>query len=160
MDQYLLLFFFFFKKKKKRKLLIIIISKWKRNTRKNEMGCCGDCLFMAKMRKRITSRKGQMSGKWTSMVLWVCTSMRKAGEWRTLQIGSPNRSVKRESFPLGPTSHLLSTSSTPTPSLLGSNSLTIIILSSAMLNNTNLNHPIPKSLLQFVSCCRGGFVYL
>ena len=52
------------------------------------------------------------------------TSMRKAGEWRTLQIGSPNRSVKRESSPLGPTSHLLSTSSTLLQSFSGWNSLT------------------------------------
>lgn len=53
------------------------------------------------------------------------TSMRKAGEWRTLQIGSPKRSVKRESSPLGPTSHLLSTSSTLLLSFSRSNFLTI-----------------------------------
>jgi len=51
--------------------------------------------------------------------------MRKVGELRTLQIGSPWRSVKRESFPLGPTSHILSTASTLSVSLFGSNSLTV-----------------------------------
>lgn len=53
------------------------------------------------------------------------TSMRKAGEWRTLQIGSPRRSVKREKFLflVEPTSHRRSTSSTAVLSLMGSNSL-------------------------------------
>lgn len=45
---------------------------------------------------------------------------------RTLQIGSPKRSVKRQSLPLGPTSHLRSTSSTAIQSLLASNSLITI----------------------------------
>lgn len=57
--------------------------------------------------------------------------MRKAGEWRTLQIGSPWRSVKRERLPLGPTSHILSTASTFPLSLFGSNSLTTTTLANS-----------------------------
>lgn len=99
------------------------------------------------------SEKRTKEWKWTNM---LCTSMRKAGEWRTLQIGSPKRSVKRESFPLGPTSHLLSTSSTPTPSLLGSNSLTTIILSSPISILSKQIHRRQTTSNRWVSSVPGG----
>ncbi|KAJ0863572.1 hypothetical protein HanPSC8_Chr12g0531631 [Helianthus annuus] len=68
----------------------------------------------------------------------INTSMRYAGELRTLQIGSPNRSVYRDSSPLGPTSQLLSTCSTLSLSILGSYSLiiTTLLLFSAIFIKT------------------------
>ena len=73
----------------------------------------------------------------------VRTSMRKEGEWRTLQRGSPRRSVKRESVPLGPTSHIFSTASTLPLSLFGSNSL---------ITNTPLPDSSPILLLPLAFC--------
>ena len=61
------------------------------------------------------------------------TSMRKEGEWRTREIGSPWRSVKREILPPFPTSHLFSKSSTSNRSLFRSNSLTTITPSVSIL---------------------------
>lgn len=60
----------------------------------------------------------------------VVTSMRKEGEWRILQMGSPKRSVKSAILPPEdePASHLLSSSSTAAVSLSGSNSLIVTIV--------------------------------
>ncbi|RWV87498.1 hypothetical protein GW17_00050499 [Ensete ventricosum] len=50
--------------------------------------------------------------------------MRKGGEWRTRQRGSPRRSVKRDMAPpLCPTSHIRSTASAPSRSRSASYSL-------------------------------------
>lgn len=76
----------------------------------------------------------------------LLTSMRKVGELRTLQIGSPCKSVKRESFPLGPTSHIFSTASTLSLSLLGSNSLTFTTTTSPITNSLSLT--IEKKIYQ------------
>ena len=80
--------------------------------------------------------------------LIIYTSMRKVGELRTLQIGSPWRSVKRESFPLGPTSHILSTASTPSLSLFGSNSLTLTSTVGANSNSPITTIMISKSMYE------------
>ena len=76
------------------------------------------------------------------------TSIRKVGELRTLQIGSPWRSVRRESFPLGPTSHNLSTASTLSVSLSGSNSLTVTTTMVGATANAN-SSPLMTTLYQW-----------
>ena len=72
--------------------------------------------------------------------------MRKVGELRTLQIGSPWRSVKRESFPLGPTSHILSTASTFSMSLVGSNSLTLTATEGTNSDSPMITTIVAKSM--------------
>ena len=79
-------------------------------------------------------RKGQREFWDIKRSKCVFTSMRKAGEWRTREIGSPWRSVKSEILPLFPTSHLLSKSSTSKRSFFRSNSLTTITPSASIIS--------------------------
>jgi hypothetical protein len=66
--------------------------------------------------------------------------MRKEGEWRILEIGSPKRLVKRDIWPVGPTSHLVSMSSTTGMSFFGSNSLTTSITLFFSIHQDPQNH--------------------
>ena len=91
-------------------------------------------IYVLKSLSFFFKRKGQREFWDIKRSKCVFTSMRKAGEWRTREIGSPWRSVKSEILPLFPTSHLLSKSSTSKRSFFRSNSLTTITPSASIIS--------------------------
>ena len=94
-------------------------------------------------------RNGEKMKGYNTIYIYIYThtSMRKEGEWRILEIGSPKRLVKRDIWPVGPTSHLLSMSSTLGMSLFALNSLTSITLfSSIHYPKTKITHKKQKLL--------------
>lgn len=92
-------------------------------------------------------RNGEKIKGYNTIYIYIYTSMRKELEWRILEIGSPKRLVKRDIWPVGPTSHLLSMSSTLGMSLFALNSLTSITLfSSIHYSKTKITHKKQKLL--------------